>query len=89
MANIELVIKIPEELYNRFSHEYSEENLISKYTNDAILEAFCNGIPLPKGHGRLKDFDKIISDGRSKGFCDWYDEMKYAPTIIKADEGKE
>lgn len=50
MAEIELVIKIPEKLYNRFGHEYSEENLISKYTNDAILEAFCNSTPLLKGH---------------------------------------
>ena len=62
MADIELVIKIPEELYNRFGHEYSDENLISKYTNDAILDAFCNGTPLPKGHGRLIDADYLRED---------------------------
>lgn len=50
---MQIVIDIPEELYNRFGHEYRDENLISKYTNDAILEAFCNGTSLPKGHGRL------------------------------------
>ena len=60
MADIELVIKVSEELYNRFGHEYRDENLISKYTNDAILDAFCNGTPLPKGHGRLKDEDEIV-----------------------------
>lgn len=48
-----IVIDIPEEVYERFGHEYREENLISKYTNDVILEAFCNGTPLPKRHGRL------------------------------------
>ena len=29
-----IVIDIPEELYDRFGYEYSEENLISKYTSD-------------------------------------------------------
>ena len=48
----------------------------------------CEYKILPKGHGRLKDIDIIISDGRSKGFCDWYDEMKYADTIIEADKAE-
>ena len=50
-----------------------------------VEKMIATGIPLPKGHGRLKDVDKIIRDGRSRGFCDWYDEMKYADTIIEAD----
>lgn len=54
-----------------------------------LLDAIRDGTPLPKGHGRLKDIDKIISDGISKGFCDWYDEIEYAPTIIEADEATE
>ncbi len=54
----------------------------------AVSEAIRKGTPLPKGHGRLKDTDKIISDGISKGFCDWYDEMKYADTIIEADKAE-
>lgn len=65
MGNIqyrELVIKISEEIYDRFGHEYSDENLISKDTNDAILEAFCNGTPLPKGHGRLGDLDALETE---------------------------
>ena len=53
MADIELVIKIPEEkydviksdLYNTFPAEMKERG----------LEAIKNGKPLPKGHGRLKD----------------------------------
>ena len=54
-------------------------------TGKVILNAIYNGTQLPKGHGRLKDIDKIIADGTRKGFCEWYDEMKYAPTIIEAD----
>ena len=37
----------------------------------------------------MKDVDKIIRDGINKGFCEWYDEMKYAPTIIEADKTEE
>jgi hypothetical protein len=56
---------------------------------NAILEAVNSGKVLPKGHGMLKDTDKIINDGINKGFCDWYDEIKYAPTIIEADRSVE
>ena len=76
---MELVIDISEEMWERVKEGYVPLG-ISKYLKNAT--------PLPKGHGRLKDVDKIISDGISKGFCDWYDEMKYAPTIIPA-EGEE
>lgn len=77
MADIELVIKIPEGLKKDFESEQWTA-LSCMEMKDALEKA----TPLPKGHGRLKDIDKIISDGTSKGFCNWYDEMKYAPTII-------
>lgn len=79
---MQIVIDIPKEKYDLCKKwKPSERN--------ELQEAVANGIPLPKGHGRLKDIDKIISDGRSKGFCEWYDEMKYAPTIIEADKENE
>lgn len=82
MSNVELVIKIPKEYYKAITkipnHQCTADMLIIK-----------NGIPLPKGHGALKDTDKIISDGISKVFCDWYDEIKYADTIIEADKEQE
>ena len=56
---MQIVIEIPKEVYKRFRHEYREVNLISKYTNNVILEAFCKGTPLPKGHGDLIDRSKI------------------------------
>ena len=51
MANVELVIKIPEETYEYWKehkHEY------------VLAEAIANGIPLPKGHGRIADMDAAI-----------------------------
>lgn len=73
---MQIIIDIPNVLYERAK---------KPPTLGIYEEIIAKGIPLPKGHGRLKDIDKIISDGRSKGFCDWYDEMKYADTIIEAE----
>ena len=56
MAYIELVIKIPEEMYkwvndvNKFFDDYG--------TSD-FIDLVKNGTPLPKGHGRLIDADAI------------------------------
>ncbi len=83
MTDIELVIKISEEDYN-----IAKRQVKDGITNPLKI-CIANGTPLPQGHGRLKDIDKIISDGISKGFCDWYDEMKYADTIIEADKETE
>ena len=87
---MQIVIDIPKELYERFGYEYSEENLISKSTNDVILEAFCNGTPLPEGHGRLIDADvmKTMKSIQSANFNAvgliryWIDNQ---PAIIEAD----
>ena len=56
MANIELVIKIPEKFYKHIKNdnEYYLEDGEELYT---IVN---NGTPLPKGHGRIMDVDKII-----------------------------
>ena len=54
MADIELVIKIPEEIYEA-------SQIISAKHEDVIqipLEVIANGKPLPKGHGRLIDISE-------------------------------
>ena len=57
MADIELVIKISEEMYkwvndaNKFFDDYG--------TSD-FIDLVKNGTRLPKGHGRIGDLDKII-----------------------------
>lgn len=56
---MKIVIDIPDAICERFGCEYSEQNLISKEVNESILDAFCNGTPLPKGHGRLGDLDAL------------------------------
>lgn len=51
MADIELVIKIPEELY-----EANNKGLEAEEIWDLRM-AIKNGIPIPKGHGRIGDSD--------------------------------
>ena len=56
MADIELVIKIPEEIYKA-------SQIIDVKYEDVIqipLEVIKNGISLPKGHGRLVDANELI-----------------------------
>lgn len=72
---MQIVIDIDEELYQ----------MCKDINGDG---AIANGIPLPKGHGRLKDVDHYIK-------MQWehpdYSLMDDEPTIIEADtesEGK-
>lgn len=80
---MQVVIDIPKANYEKMKTMDEKGALENPY-----LMAIAQGTPLPKGHGNLKDIDKIISVGISKGFCDWYDEMKYADTIIEADKAE-
>lgn len=53
MADIELVIKIPEEDYN-----FVKKQVADGITNPLKM-CIAKGTPLPKGHGRLGDLDNI------------------------------
>jgi hypothetical protein len=89
MADIELVIKIPEEMMSYINK--NEFNAISEaaYGSMAML-AIQNGTPLPKGHGRLIDADELkehkyhdnhrYENAVAVAYIDW------APTIIEADK---
>lgn len=98
MADIELIIKIPEEMYkwaydvNKFSNDYGMGDFI---------DLIKNGILLPKGHGRLIDADEltkqletVASDdwnkqvGASKGLEDAIDIVDDAQAIIEADKAE-
>ena len=87
MADVELIIKIPEETYEYWkTHSYEY----------VIGEAIAKGTPLPKGHGRLIDADDIrvieLEDSlhfirHKKG--DDIDVYIDASTIIEADKESE
>ena len=85
MADIELVIKIPEEDW-----EFIKGTDGCRWSR-TIIDAIINGTPLPKGHGDLKDVSNLLtvtdirSDGSEFTYVS-YSEIEGAPTIIEADK---
>ena len=82
-----IVIDIPEEVKRKV---YAYGLSLCPSDNEQLIKAIINGIPLPKGHGRLIDADKLksmYSINRANfntvvGIQKWIDD---APTIIKAE----
>lgn len=85
MADVELVIKIPEEVKNRlcFGVTYSKDIQV-------VCEALNDGTPLPKGHGRIGDLDALRCESTDfdtyNDYCIMFDEIEAAETIIGADK---
>lgn len=91
MTNIELVIKIPEELYEAYK---GRPPMLGDAGMDMIAQSIANGTPLPKGHGRLGDLDALEEEVSSWGMndyepLDFIDEIDRADTIIEADKEKD
>ena len=60
MADIELVIKIPEEVKQAFDCAESNDLKGCYYDHGGVIgNAIKNGTPLPKYHGDLKDADEL------------------------------
>ena len=89
MADIELVIKISEDEYQMCKSCLGDA--------DCIESAIANGTPLPKGHGRLIDADKLHHCECKGNFSecdtclddDLCNLVNEAPTIIEADTESE
>lgn len=62
MKDVELVIKIPERIYNTImsTQSYIFGFSSEKSLSAEILKAIRTGIPLSKGHGILVDVDAVI-----------------------------
>lgn len=96
MKDVELVIKIPERIYKQimttqsYIFGFSSEKSLSAET----LKAIRTGIPIPKGHGKIVDVDKIwdevpdISSPLENHFktYDFCRFLENTPAIIEADK---
>lgn len=90
MTDIELVVKIPKEIYKA-------SQIVDAKHEDVIqipLEVIANGKPLPKGHGRLGDLDALREEVSSWGMndyepSDFTDAIDQADTIIEASKEQE
>lgn len=89
---MQIVINVPEKLVcEGFERPFTEEE------KNILIKAIGNGIPLPKGHGRLIDADKLqdnISRDKREAFTKhqvWLKASIYNPdarTIIRADKAE-
>ena len=95
---MKMMIDIPEDRYETLKMLSETRTFYLDFYQRLIV----NGTPLPKGHGRLKDFDKIEwygcdFEGRgcieAKGDCSvcnhancYAKQVRELPTIIEADE---
>lgn len=77
MADIELVIKINEDIAKSIiDGENDTPRHIVRLFQATIADAIKNGTPLPKGHGKLKDVDKIEWYGCTTAFDCPYKERE-------------
>lgn len=70
---MEIVINIPDEVYDR----------------KMLIPVIQNGVPLPKGHGRIVDIDKILEEMRTTRTYDIPFVLERVKPIIEADGGNE
>lgn len=57
MSSKELVIKIPEEMYDWLDHGFLDAE-----DAEMLWKVVKNGIPIPKGHGKIIDVKKLRQD---------------------------
>lgn len=71
---IELVIKIPEKIYNALTHTEFDANLVV----DEMRKAIANGATLLEHHGRLIDADSTLATA-------WTNFYKHEDELEKKD----
>lgn len=93
MADIELVIKMPEEIYKYImKQQFYIPHLSGKTLVEELIIPIANGTPLPKGHGGLIDVDYLREDFRASKKISFADRMDiscivdHAPIVIEADK---
>ena len=79
---MQVIIELPDDEYESIIYGGG----IDDWQKQLVIEAIDNGMPLPKGHGNLKDVDKIIEELGCEDEAIIFEEMlREAPTIIEAD----
>ena len=77
---MQIVINISEEHYNT----------LKKYGGFSVPEeAILNGTPLPKGHGRIADIDKVLEEMKTTRTYDIPFALERVKPIIEADRSEE
>ena len=78
---MKIVIDIPEKRYRQLKKMYKVKGA------DEWQFSILNGIPLPKGHGRLIDAERLLTVIHRNTVGDLFDQLiDMQPTIIEADK---
>ena len=92
---MKLIIDIHEEQYDFIKQGMPIDKVVQfPALMEAICEHIAQGIPLPKGHGRLIDADALIYRQTHHGnYCTPFElidrnDLNNAPTIIEADKAE-
>ena len=80
---MQIVIDINDEVREHILDLANDGKEIPLGINAHMIRAIANGMPLPKGHGRLIDGDDAL-DRLDSGYD--YDVIRYAPTVLEADK---
>ena len=81
MEEIELVIKIPNEIRLALINNIRLSLDQQSWSDSCIKHAIVTGIMLPKGHGRIIDENEIPGDSS----WDFADRLNGTPTIVETD----
>lgn len=89
MGQIELVVKVDEDVYRECMNGYDVEIKVGDhiFTSDWATELIRNGTPLPKGHGDLIDRNELMVDYTSWYWDDYVsaEQIKNAEAVLVAD----
>ena len=93
---MKLVIDIDDKVYGLLKYFEKGLGLDNKKDDDvktALMRAVLNGIPLPKGHGRLIDADELkkhkYHDSNRYENAVAVAQIDWAETVIGADKGEQ
>lgn len=85
MADIEVIVKIPEKTYKRIQALVRDDYFEHDICGDS-MRRIADGTPLPKGHGDIVDIEKLIDmfwDGNSMEITKY--DLSVIEPIIEAD----
>lgn len=78
---MQIVINIPDDFYERVN----KDGCMSYTDAEVVVNAFCLGKPLPKGHGDLKDTDKLaIKIAMIRDTHNAYSDNEYERALFQA-----
>ena len=86
MADVDLLIKLPEEIINEINDE-NYQKVISWY-DTTLYCAIKDSTHLPKGHGDLID-SNVLCEQYEKTNGDLYQALDLTPSVIEADKEEE